>query len=49
LIESLRQEYDQLGKRDAHIIIFTTGSTGEPKPALICHEKYHHQQRGILA
>jgi acyl-CoA synthetase (AMP-forming)/AMP-acid ligase II len=38
LIESLRQDYYELDTRDAHIIIFTTGSTGEPKPALICHE-----------
>ncbi len=38
LITALRQEYYELGTRDPHIIIFTTGSTGEPKPALICHE-----------
>lgn len=38
LIQSLRKEYYELGTRDAHIIIFTTGSTGEPKPALICNE-----------
>lgn len=38
LIEALRKEYYELGTRDAHIIIFTTGSTGEPKPALICNE-----------
>ena len=35
---NLRQDYYELDTRDAHIIIFTTGSTGEPKPALICHE-----------
>lgn len=38
VIESMRKEYFELGTRDAHIIIFTTGSTGEPKPALICNE-----------
>ena len=38
LLDSLRKEYSQLNTRDAHIIIFTTGSTGEPKPALICNE-----------
>lgn len=32
------KEYRELSKRDAHIIIFTTGTTGLPKPALICHE-----------
>jgi acyl-CoA synthetase (AMP-forming)/AMP-acid ligase II len=38
LAEGLRRDYYELGTRDPHIIIFTTGSTGEPKPALICHE-----------
>lgn len=38
LLEGLSHEYYELGTRDPHIIIFTTGSTGEPKPALICNE-----------
>lgn len=38
LEESLCNQYSQLTKRDPAIIIFTTGSTGDPKPALICHE-----------
>lgn len=38
LVKELHQEYANLGTRDPHIIIFTTGTTGEPKPALICNE-----------
>lgn len=38
LTENLLSEYKNLNKRDPHIIIFTTGTTGFPKPALICHE-----------
>ncbi len=38
LTDNLLSEYKNLNKRDPHIIIFTTGTTGFPKPALICHE-----------
>lgn len=38
LTEGLFKEYRNLGKRDPHIIIFTTGTTGFPKAALICNE-----------
>jgi len=38
LIKQLEQDYDQLTPRDPALIIFTTGTTGDPKPALMCHE-----------
>jgi fatty-acyl-CoA synthase len=34
-------------KRDACLIIFTTGSTGSPKPALLCHESILIQNIGL--
>ncbi|MEA1960952.1 MAG: class I adenylate-forming enzyme family protein [Bacillota bacterium] len=38
LVQALHDGYKKLDKRDPHIIIFTTGTTGAPKPALICNE-----------
>lgn len=38
LLAEVTEIYAALSKRDPHIIIFTTGTTGLPKPALICHE-----------
>jgi acyl-CoA synthetase (AMP-forming)/AMP-acid ligase II len=37
----------KVGKRDPCLIIFTTGSTGKPKPAVICHENILIQNIGL--
>jgi fatty-acyl-CoA synthase len=36
-----------VNNRDACLIIFTTGSTGSPKPALLCHENILIQNIGL--
>jgi len=38
LTGSVRRASRAVGTRDPALIIFTTGSTGAPKPALLCHE-----------
>ncbi len=42
LTGAVRRARRKVGRRDGCLVIFTTGSTGSPKPALLCHE-------GILA
>jgi acyl-CoA synthetase (AMP-forming)/AMP-acid ligase II len=42
LTGAVRRARRRVGRRDGCLVIFTTGSTGSPKPALLCHE-------GILA
>lgn len=34
----LEKAYGEIGPRTPALIIYTTGTTGEPKPALLCHE-----------
>ena len=38
LTGSVRRARRRVGRRDPCLIIFTTGSTGSPKAALLCHE-----------
>jgi acyl-CoA synthetase (AMP-forming)/AMP-acid ligase II len=47
----LSEIYQQMDKRTPALIIYTTGTTGEPKPAVLCHENIIVQnqvlERGI--
>ncbi len=47
LTGAVRKARSQVGKRDPCLIIFTTGSTGSPKPALLCHENILVQNIGL--
>jgi fatty-acyl-CoA synthase len=44
---SVKKAMTKVHRRDPCLIIFTTGSTGFPKPALICHENILTQAIGI--
>jgi len=44
---SVRRARRKVEKRDPCLIIFTTGSTGSPKPALLCHEGILVQNIGL--
>ncbi|MCF8054236.1 MAG: acyl--CoA ligase [Deltaproteobacteria bacterium] len=47
LTGKLRRARKKVAKRDPCLIIFTTGSTGAPKPALLCHENILIQNIGL--
>ncbi len=38
LTGAVRRARRKVGRRDGCLVIFTTGSTGSPKAALLCHE-----------
>ncbi|MCL2156081.1 MAG: acyl--CoA ligase [Leptospirales bacterium] len=44
---SVKKARKLVDKRDPCLIIFTTGSTGSPKPGLMCHENISIQTIGI--
>lgn len=44
---NVKKAHRIVDKRDPCLIIFTTGSTGSPKPALLCHENILIQNIGL--
>jgi fatty-acyl-CoA synthase len=49
LLGTVRRARRQVGRRDGCLVIFTTGSTGSPKAALLCHESILTQNVGLQA
>jgi acyl-CoA synthetase (AMP-forming)/AMP-acid ligase II len=47
LTGAVRRARRQVGRRDPCLVIFTTGSTGSPKAALLCHEGILAQNVGL--
>lgn len=47
--KSVERARDLVHRRDPCLIIFTTGSTGSPKPAMLCHENILIQNVGLYA
>jgi fatty-acyl-CoA synthase len=47
LTGSVRRARRGVARRDGCLVIFTTGSTGSPKPALLCHEGILTQNAGL--
>lgn len=47
LTGAVRRARARVGRRDPCLVIFTTGSTGSPKPALLCHESILTQNVGL--
>lgn len=47
ILGSVRRAQKKVEKRDPCLIVFTTGSTGNPKPALLCHEAILVQNIGL--
>ena len=44
---AVKKAHRQVDRRDACLIIFTTGSTGSPKPAMLCHDNILIQNIGL--
>jgi fatty-acyl-CoA synthase len=47
LLGTVRRARAKVGRRDGCLVIFTTGSTGSPKAALLCHESILTQNVGL--
>jgi fatty-acyl-CoA synthase len=48
LLGTVRRARRRVGRRDGCLVIFTTGSTGSPKPALLCHESILTQNAALV-
>jgi fatty-acyl-CoA synthase len=48
LLGSVRRARARVARRDGCLVIFTTGSTGSPKPALLCHESILVQNAALV-